>query len=174
MPGVETRFVVEQQQKEDRNKSSKRLEKAAGASESVFCRKLNAEDPSGDCELFISIKTDCTHLTELTFLDENFYSFAKSLSPAAIDLELRSLVTLDSLRLFMTALVQRLRSHRDFEAVQTFQNVFLRIHGDVLIQNTELKQDLEILQKVQKVESERVLELLASSIGTLGFVRNTL
>ena len=44
----------------------------------------------------------------------------KTLSPAAIDLELRSLVTLDDQRLFLTALIQRLRSHRDFEAVQAF------------------------------------------------------
>ena len=99
----------------------------------------------------------------------------KTLSPAAIDLELRSLVTLDLQRLFLTALIQRLRSHRDFEAVQTFQNVFLRLHGDVLIANAdEVGEELRRLQEVQKVESERVLELLAKSLGTLGFVKDVL
>lgn len=104
--------------------------------------------------------------------DEDFYSYVKTLSPAAIDLEIRSLVTLDAQRLFLIALIQRLRSHRDFEAVQTFQNVFLRIHGDVLVANAELRGELETLMEVQKKESERVLELLASSLGTLGFVRD--
>ncbi len=106
--------------------------------------------------------------------DEALYSYIKTLSPAAIDLELRSLVTLEAQRLFLTALIQRLRSHRDFEAVQAFQNVFLRLHGDVLVANEELLGALEELRTVQRAESERVLELLASSLGTLGFVRDTL
>ena len=75
---------------------------------------------------------------------------------------------------FLTALMQRLRSHRDFEAVQAFQNVFLRIHGDVLAENPEVREELEGLMEVQKKESERVMELLASSLGTLGFVRDVL
>ena len=106
-------------------------------------------------------------------VDEGFYSYVKTLSPAAIDLEIRSLVTLEDQRLFLIALVQRLRSHRDFEAVQTFENVFLRIHGDVLVENAELRDALELLHEVQTAESERVLELLASSLGTLSFVRDT-
>lgn len=106
--------------------------------------------------------------------DEEFFTYAKSLSPAAIDLELRSLVTLDALRTFLTALNRRLRSHRDFEAVQSFQNVFLRMHGDVLTANPELQEELEMLQDAQRKESEKLLELLASSLGTLSFVRDTL
>ncbi|KAJ3492092.1 hypothetical protein NLI96_g199 [Meripilus lineatus] len=153
LPGVEHRFAVESPQ-EPKQKTSKRLEKAAGSSESVFYRKLEAENPSGDYE--------------------EFYQYVKSLSPAAIDLEIRSLTSLNAHRLFIKAIVQRLRSHRDFEAVQTFQNVFLRIHGDILIANSELRKELEVLRDVQKTESERVLELLSSSLGTLGFVRNTL
>lgn len=81
-------------------------------------------------------------------------------------------MTLDAQRLFLTALIQRLHSHRDFEAVQAFQNVFLTIHGDVLAANSEVRNELERLVEVQKKESERVLELLASSLGTLGFVRD--
>lgn len=96
------------------------------------------------------------------------------LSPAALDLELRSLVTLANLSLFMNALRQRLLSHRDFEAVQAMQNVFIKMHGDVLIANPEMRRDLERLSAVQEKESERVLELIASSLGTLGFVRDTL
>ena len=106
--------------------------------------------------------------------DEEFFNYAKALSPAAMDLELRSLVSLESLRMFITALTRRLRSHRDFEAVQTFMNVFLRMHGDVLASNAELQRELNTLAEAQRKESERLLELLASSLGTLGFVRDTM
>lgn len=106
--------------------------------------------------------------------DEDFFTYAKTLSPAAIDLELRSLVTLDDIRMFLAALTSRLTSHRDFEAIQTYQNVFLRMHGDVIIANPELQQELETLQAVQRKESEKLLELLASSMGTLSFVRDTM
>lgn len=82
------------------------------------------------------------------------------------------MVTLDDLRTFMTALTRRLHSHRDFEVVQTFQNVFLRIHGDVLAANSEMQDALETLREAQRMKSERLLELLASSLGTLNFVRD--
>lgn len=83
-------------------------------------------------------------------------------------------MTLDALQMFLGALTRRLRSHRDFEAVQTFMNVFLRMHGDVLASNPELQRALETLAEAQRKESERLLELLASSLGTLGFVRDTM
>jgi U3 small nucleolar RNA-associated protein 21 len=89
-------------------------------------------------------------------------------------LELRSLVTLDNLRTFINALTRRLLSHRDFEAVQAFENVFLRVHADVIVANLDLQCELNNLMEVQKKESQRVLELIASSLGTLGFVRDTL
>ena len=63
---------------------------------------------------------------------------------------------LDSLRTFVVALRQRLVSRRDFEAVQTFQNVFLRMHAEVIVENPELQDELDTLMQVQKKESERV------------------
>lgn len=79
---------------------------------------------------------------------------------------------MDSLSFFINALSRRLLSHRDFEAVQTLQIVFLRMHGEVLIANPELRPKLEGLMEVQRKESQKVLELIASSLGTLGFVRD--
>lgn len=84
------------------------------------------------------------------------------------------MITLDHIRLFLQALTRRLLSRRDFEAVQTFENVFLRMHADIIVANPELQDELERLMDVQRRESERVLELIASSLGTLGFVRDTL
>ena len=79
---------------------------------------------------------------------------------------------MDSLSFFINALSRRLLSHRDFEAVQTLQIVFLRMHGEVLIANPELRPKLEGLMEVQRKESQKVLELIASSLGTLDFVRD--
>ncbi|KAJ7097769.1 Utp21 specific WD40 associated putative domain-containing protein [Mycena belliarum] len=155
LQGVEPRFAPEQKTVEDApKKSTRRLQQAAAAAQSVFLDKLTACEVSGDYE--------------------SFFNFAKTLSPAAIDLELRSLVMLDSLRTFIVALRQRLVSHRDFEAVQTFQSVFLRMHAEVIVENPELQDELESLMQAQRKESERILELIASSLGTLGFVRETL
>jgi len=154
LPGVEPRFAPEQKEDKPSKKETRRLQKNAAHSESVFYQKLTAEAQDGNYE--------------------SFFGFAKTLSPAAIDLELRSLMSLEGLRLFIIALTRRLLSHRDFEAVQALQNVFLRIHGDVLVENPELRGDLERLTEVQKKESERLLDLVASSLGTLTFVRDTM
>ena len=91
-----------------------------------------------------------------------------------MDLEVRSLVKIGDLRSFMIALIQRLQSRRDFEAVQTYQSIFLRIHGEVLVANPELLETMKRLLSVQKAESERVLDLVTSSLGTLDFVREVL
>lgn len=108
------------------------------------------------------------------FPDDELFDYAKTLTPAAMDLEIRSILTIENLRLFMIALIQRLQSRRDFEAVQTYQSLFLRIHGEVLVANPELLETMEKLLSVQKAESQRVLDLVTSSLGTLDFVREVL
>ena len=137
--------------------------------QSQFQKLLEAESHSGDCEWYYQIPTSFTH----SIVDEAFFDYTKVLSPAALDLEIRSLITLDSLRSFMNALCQRLKSRKDFEAVQAMQIVFLRTHAEVLIENEEVRSTMEKLLEIQEQESERVLELIASSLGTLGFVQRT-
>ncbi|KAI0333500.1 Utp21-domain-containing protein [Cubamyces sp. BRFM 1775] len=157
LPGVEPRFALEQKQAEEKKKKeTKRLQRAAGSSESIFFKKLSE-----------------AHAAESSDY-EDFFNYAKALSPAAMDLELRSLVSIEAQQMFLAALTHRLHSHRDFEAVQTFMAVFLRMHGEVLASNAELQHDLETLADAQRKESERLLELLASSLGTLSFVRDTM
>jgi U3 small nucleolar RNA-associated protein 21 len=115
---------------------------------------------------------DDRRLTSIT--DEAFFAFAKSLSPAAVDLEIRSLVTVQDLSTFLNALTQRLKSRCDFEAVQTYLNLFFRVHGEMLIQSTELRGDMEALLLLQKQESSRLLDSISSCLGTLAFVRDTI
>lgn len=107
-------------------------------------------------------------------VDEGFFHQVKILQPVALELELRSLTSLQSLKVFMHALVQRLKTRRDFEAIEAVMSVFLRLHADVLITNKELKESLEELEEVQRTQSQRLSDLISSSLGTLNFVRDIL
>jgi U3 small nucleolar RNA-associated protein 21 len=89
-----------------------------------------------------------------------------------LDLEIRSLSSLEHLSLFLTALIGRLRSHRDFEAVQAIMSVFLTVHGDLLISNEELAGQMEDLREAQGKEGKRLSELVGYAMGTLGFLRS--
>jgi Utp21 specific WD40 associated putative domain len=120
------------------------------------------------------LSSRCNWETHIAPSDEAFFSFAKSLSPAAADLEIRSLTTVQDLHLFLNALLQRLKSRRDFEAVQTYLNLFLRVHGEMLVSSPELRGDLEALLSSQRQESNRLLDSISSCLGTLAFVRDTL
>ncbi|KAG1827105.1 Utp21 specific WD40 associated putative domain-containing protein [Suillus subaureus] len=154
LPGVEHRFAIEEKKQETQEKHTRRLDKIAANSRSTLQKLLVESDKNNGS-------------------DDALFNYIKSLSPAAIDLELRSLVSFNSLQQFLRAIKRRLQSHLDFEAVQALQNVVLRIHADVIIENEDLRAELEELLQVQKKESGRVLDLLASSLGTLGFVRDT-
>lgn len=99
----------------------------------------------------------------------------KTLTPAAIDLELRSLGgSLEGLRILLNALSRRLRSHRDFEAVQALIGAALQMHGEVFVENVELCGAMEGLREVQRGESQRTLDLISASLGALSFVRDVL
>lgn len=150
--GLETRFDVDAARKTDEEPLSARLAPSASFLESEFVRRLAKEDEDGDYAAF--------------------FEYIKALSPSAVDLEIRSLVSLDHLAAFLSALLGRLRSHRDFEAVQAFLSVFLNVHGDVLIANSELCSLLERLEKEQKREAGRLQELISYSLGTLAFLRS--
>lgn len=135
-----------------------------------------SEEKAGDCAYcYLLLCQKRLLLTDNTLLpDQSFFEYLKSLSPSLTDLELRSLSTLPHLSTFLHSLSSRLRSHKDFEAVETLLACFLRIHGDVIVANgEELRAPLEEVDRRQKEETERVRELTAFSLGTLAFLRGT-
>ena len=69
------------------------------------------------------------------------------------------------------ALAARLHAKRDFEAVQAMMGVVLRVHGDVLVENAEMRECMESLRDAQRRETARVLEMTAQALGTLAFVQ---
>ena len=159
-------------EKEKERTFTKKPKKAIASAESAFFQKLSQEPKDGNCRCtaFLVVMIADSHPPP----DETFFTFAKSLSPAAVDLEIRSLATSQDLSLFLRALSHRLKSRRDFEAVQTYLNLFLRVHGELLVSDPELRTDLGAFLSLQRQESSRLLDSIASCLGTLAFVRDTL
>ncbi|KAF6761650.1 quinon protein alcohol dehydrogenase-like superfamily [Ephemerocybe angulata] len=150
LPGVETRFAIDTEKKEKEaaaaRASSRRLQKKGDVESRLYVLSF-PQLLSG--EFF--------ELPRFRDIDEDLFTYAKAMSPAALDLEIRSPM-----------------SRRDFEAVEAFLTAFLQMHSEVLIANEELREAMEEMEGVHRKESQRVLELITSSLGTLGFVRDTL
>ena len=109
-----------------------------------------------------------------------FIEHLKSLSPSTVDIEIRSLSMGSSsstndrseLTLFVNALTARLRQRIDYELVQAWMAVFLRIHGEVVAHDAELVRALERWRGEQIEESERLNGLIGYCSGVLGFFRS--
>lgn len=136
-------------------------------------------------------------LSILTFAnvlpDEAFFSRLFSLTPSALDVEIRSLATERELILFIQALTCRLKSRKDFEAVQAVMNVFLTAHSEILlgegnegifganmdedgnegveIEHDELKDALQAMLDAQIRETKAIGNLVRSSLGMVAWAR---
>jgi len=106
---------------------------------------------------------------------EPIISHLKTLSPAAADIEIRSLNPLQpyiELTLFVSALTNRLRQRRDYELVQAWMAVFLRIHGEVVTQDERLVEALKEWRAEQETEAKRLNGLVGYCAGVVGFLRS--
>ncbi|KAF1947761.1 Utp21-domain-containing protein [Clathrospora elynae] len=98
-----------------------------------------------------------------------------SLPPSAADIAIRTLNTTEpytELRTFIEALTARLKERRDYELVQAWMSVFLRLHGDVVVREADLVDGLREWQEEAKKERERVGGLVGYSVGVVGWVRS--
>ncbi|KAL2761170.1 hypothetical protein ACRALDRAFT_1059169 [Sodiomyces alcalophilus JCM 7366] len=109
----------------------------------------------------------------------NFIQHLKSLSPSVADLELRSLSIGDAgdnesngLLHFLRALTSRLQERRDYELLQTWMAVFLRLHSDVIMGSEGLLRALRKWKYFQERESERLDNLIGYCGGVIGFLRS--
>ncbi|KAG9293369.1 hypothetical protein G9A89_007615 [Geosiphon pyriformis] len=104
-----------------------------------------------------------------------FFDFMKSLNPSAIDFEFRS-VNLDdnfqNLRLFLTAIESRIASKKDFELCEAYLNHFLKIYGDLIVENPDgLGNQLRSILDTHQKEWSRVEELLHYNSCMIEFFR---
>jgi U3 small nucleolar RNA-associated protein 21 len=129
--------------------------------------------------LYVSHSLSCVLLTSANRnLDTDFLEHLKSLPPSAADLELRSLSTGDGdessneLLHFIRALTSRLKARRDYELVQAWMAVFLRLHFDLVMADPALLRELEQWRACQAKERARLDELIGYCGGVVGFLRS--
>ncbi|RDL31351.1 Quinoprotein alcohol dehydrogenase-like protein [Venustampulla echinocandica] len=151
--------AVEEKQAEDSIAERSRIMKMDRlASEGAFTVALRSGGEGGDYTAFIN------HL--------------KTLSPSAADLEIRSLnpggteSESDELVNFVEALTSRLRQKRDYELVQAWMTVFLRLHLDALSHDDKLVQALGEWRQCQQEEGTRLGDLVGFCGGVVGFLRS--
>lgn len=109
----------------------------------------------------------------------------KSLSPARADLEIRSLDPrarngFSELSTFIQALTVRLKLRRDFELVNAWMAVFLKIHADTVglcsrrddPEYRLLQEALASWTREQEQEGKRLAELVGYCRGVVGFLRS--
>ena len=104
-----------------------------------------------------------------------FVNQLKSLSPSAADIEIRSLNPLavpNEFIAFVRALTTRLKQKLDYELIQAWMSVFLRVHGDVIVHDSELIEELKIWRFEQEKESRRLGSLIGYCSGVVGFLRS--
>lgn len=106
------------------------------------------------------------------------------MSPAKADLEIRSLdprihENHSELSDFVLALSTHLRSKLDFELVNAWMAMFLKIHADVVMkcseseENEALREALASWSVAQQREGQRLAELVGYCRGVVGFLRSS-
>lgn len=135
------------------------------------------------------MSTRFSDLLHSGYVSGNFDSFVehlKGMPPAKADLEIRSLDPqvrdgYSELSAFVSALSTRLGSRRDFELVNTWMAVFLRIHADIVAEcsgtnvddENALKSALTGWSQALQREAERLAGLVGYCRGVVGFLRST-
>ncbi|TKA73197.1 hypothetical protein B0A55_07097 [Friedmanniomyces simplex] len=96
----------------------------------------------------------------------------KSLSPAAADIELRSLsVEGEEMLTLVQALTWLMRERRDFEVGQAWMAVLLRLHGELVVNDDALREAVGEWRDALEEESKRVARLGAYCSGVVGYLR---
>lgn len=109
---------------------------------------------------------------------EPFITHLSSLPPSAADIQIRSLSPLfpspakNELHLFIRVLTARLRQKRDYELVQTWLAVFLKVHADTIVVDQRLRDVLKEWKGVQAEEAARLGARVAFCAGVAGWVRS--
>ena len=121
---------------------------------------------------------------------EPFIAHLKALPPAAADVAIRSLRVAphplgpegdagagNELAAFVRAVAARVRQRRDYECVQAWMAVFLRVHGEALagmegVEGKDVVSALGEWRDAAREEAARMSELVGYCSGVLGFLRS--
>jgi U3 small nucleolar RNA-associated protein 21 len=78
----------------------------------------------------------------------------------------------DELVNFVAALTSRLKQKRDYELVQAWMTVFLRLHMDAVSHDDRLVEALREWRQCQENEGARLGDLVGFCSGVVGFLRS--
>lgn len=127
--------------------------------------------------------TALLHTSSQPNAHEPFIEHLSSLPPSAADIQIRSLSPLplslpsnssptNELVLFIRALMARLRQKRDYELLQTWLAVFLKVHGESVIADPGLREVLQEWRVVQGEEAARLAARVGFCSGVVAWVRS--
>lgn len=100
-----------------------------------------------------------------------FIAHLKSLSPASTDLQIRSLNTyapLTEFIRFINALTFALQQAKDYELVQAWMAMLLRVHGDVILAHSQIKKPKENNNGEEEEEEDEFTVYIPELVTALG------
>lgn len=103
---------------------------------------------------------------------EGLVKYLSSLSPSAADLDIRSL-TMQEMPTFVKALTAHLEQRRDFELVNTWMAVFLKLHNEFVGGIEDVRLAVLDFQKAMKIEEARLGESVGWARGVIEFLRSS-
>lgn len=178
LPSTTNSGALAQQQQETKadEESQSRITKLEKSRfEDVLSSKLRSGAATGNCK-FIHQYLGYQPTNDTP--DDEFIDHLKSLSPSTADLELRSLSIGDGsddsneLLHFILALTARLKARKDYELIQAWMTVFLRLHFDLVMEHESLLGALSDWKAYQEKECTRLDGLVGYCSGVVSFLRS--
>lgn len=107
---------------------------------------------------------------------EKSINFLKSLGPSAVDLEIRSLApemggSVNVMCSFLHMVRCVLKTNKNFEIIQAYLGLFLKVHGEMLSCNTELVRELEAVAETQSSSWHKVQDLFSQTLCLVNYLR---
>lgn len=115
-----------------------------------------------------------SHLDQFSVTNnpEDTIVYMASLAPSAADLEIRSLTTTE-MPIFISALTSRLDQRRDFELVNAWMAVFLKLHGEFVSGIAEVRDSVVAFQMEMAREEIRLSRSVGWAKGVVEFLRSS-
>ena len=109
-------------------------------------------------------------------IDTAFITYAKTLSPSSMDVEIRTMPAdseLSCMNYFVQAISQMLQSRKNFEMAQAWLSAFLTIHGDIIVANPDngIHDNLQGILKMQSDEFGRLSSQIHYGLCLIDFAR---
>lgn len=115
-----------------------------------------------------------THLDTFkeTLQSNDLAQHLMQLSPSAADLDIRGL-TIQEMSIFVKALTIHLQRRRDFELINTWMSVFLRLHGDFVNGVKDIRNAVIGFQQAMQAEEARLSRSVGWARGVTEYLRSS-